>query len=106
MGFPSPAADYVETTIRATTICNITANSVVLETSTGYAVMDRALRIKQGDCVLVITFGRNQFVTLRGKTLVTDDGEVIAGEALDDVTVVGCVTHFVIRTRGDSNPVI
>lgn len=68
--------------------------------------MDRALRIQQGDCVLVNVSGINQFVTLRGQTLVTDDGEVIAGEALDDVTVVGCVTHFVIRAREDDSPII
>lgn len=40
-GFPSPAADYVESRLSVASICGIDANALVIETSSGYAVVDR-----------------------------------------------------------------
>lgn len=40
MGFPSPAADYIERRISITGLCSLGAHTRVIETSDGYAVID------------------------------------------------------------------
>lgn len=40
-----------------------------------------------------------------GKALVPADGEAIEGDALDDVTVAGVVTHTIIDLMRDDSPV-
>lgn len=57
MGFPSPAKDYVEQTLTINRLCQIDANCRVLETSSGYAVIDVSRRPKQGDHVLIACCG-------------------------------------------------
>jgi DNA polymerase V len=39
---------------------------------------------------------------LRGRSLITEDGEAIEGEALDDVTVIGVVTFTICDVRRDN----
>ncbi len=48
MGFPSPATDYIETTLTVNSLCNITANSRVIGTDSGFAVLDLSLKAKEG----------------------------------------------------------
>ena len=46
---------------------------------------------------------------MQGKALITPDGESLEGDALDDTTVHGVVTHFlnrVDRQEGDPIPVM
>ncbi|RSB61550.1 hypothetical protein EGT71_15015 [Atlantibacter subterranea] len=105
-GFPSPAKDYVETRLSVASICNIDANCLVIETSRGYAVVDKSMRPKTGEYALINYSCRNHFALIAGKSLITEDGEAIEGEALDDVTVVGVVTWLVNRTRDDEAPVM
>lgn len=105
-GFPSPAKDFIETRLSVASICNIDANSLVIETSRGYAVVEKGSRPKAGEYVLVSWLGRNYFARTAGKALITEDGEAIEGEALDDVEVIGVVTWLVNRTRGDEAPVM
>ena len=105
MGFPSPAADYVETTLTVNSLCNIGANTRVVETSDGYAVIDVSQRPGQGDIVLIHHDGRTEFAKLMGRAFITRDGEAIEGEALDDVTVAGVVTHTIIDLMRDDSPV-
>lgn len=105
-GFPSPAKDYVETRLSVASICNIDANCLVIETSRGYAVVDKSMQPKRGEYVLINWLGRNYFARPAGKALITEEGEAIEGEALDDVTVVGVVTWLVNRTRDDDAPVM
>ncbi|ROU13707.1 hypothetical protein EB837_12335 [Kluyvera ascorbata] len=53
--------------------------------------------------------GRNQFAKRMGASLITDDGEALEGEALDDVSILGVVTHLineVARPDDDEMPVI
>ncbi|KEO32038.1 hypothetical protein AC28_2647 [Escherichia coli 1-250-04_S3_C2] len=52
--------------------------------------------------VLALYDGRSQFAKWMGAALITDDGEAIEGEALDDVTVAGVVTHIICDVRSDS----
>ena len=52
MGFVSPANDFAESTLTINRICNVCANTRVVETSDGYAVIDVSRRPQQGDTVL------------------------------------------------------
>lgn len=109
MGFPSPAEAFVERTLSINTICQLGANSLAIETRTGYAVIERAMKPKQNDLVLIDFGGRSQFARLMGHSLITDDGEALEGEALDDVNVAGVVTFVINRTSmtsDDELPVI
>lgn len=99
MGFPSPAVDYIETTICADIICYLTANSLVIETSTGAAVVDRDLIARQGDVLLASLDGRTYFGKFMGRPFITHDGDAIEGDCLDELQVIDVVTHFVIDTR-------
>ena len=56
--------------------------------------------------MLISWLGRNYFARPAGKALITEDGEAIEGDALDDVTVIGVVTWLVNRTRDDEAPVM
>ncbi|HBZ1037254.1 TPA: hypothetical protein MJD29_11975 [Klebsiella pneumoniae] len=102
MGFPSPASDYVEQRLSVNTICNVGPNTRVFERDAGYVVLDISLKPKQGSQVLIQHGGGTELATLRGRSLITEDGEAIEGEALDDVTVAGVVTHVICDVRSDS----
>ncbi|EMQ1296240.1 hypothetical protein RFF55_000503 [Klebsiella pneumoniae] len=102
MGFPSPAADYVEQRLSVNSICNVGPNTRVFERDGSYVVLDISLKPKQGSQVLIQHGGGTELATLRGRSLITEDGEAIEGEALDDVTVAGVVTHIICDVRSDS----
>lgn len=109
MGFPSPAKDYVERTLSPNILCHIDGNCRVIETSAGYAVINTAIRPKQGSNILISLCGILQFAVVRGKAIITDDGEAIEGDALDDVEVKGVLTFLINRATyvdEDPNPVI
>lgn len=95
MGFPSPARDYIERRLCPETICGIDNNSMIVDTSAGYAVVDVSL--KSGRVLLINVEGRNQFARVMGRSLISDDGEAIEGEALNDVNVIGVVKFFINR---------
>ncbi|HCT5618800.1 hypothetical protein [Klebsiella michiganensis] len=99
MAFPSPAKDYAEATLTITSLCGYDGNCRTLETSAGYAIVDISRRPKQGDQVLIAFCGSTQFAFVRGQALITDDGEAIEGEALNDVEVKG-VIRFMINRAG------
>ncbi|MHB4953784.1 S24/S26 family peptidase [Klebsiella pneumoniae] len=106
MGFPSPATDYVEQRLSVNSICNVGPNTRVFERDGGYVVLDISLKPKQGSQVLIQHGGGTELATLRGRSLITEDGEALEGESLDDVTVVGVVTFVINRTgRDDDSPV-
>ncbi|HBQ6832494.1 TPA: hypothetical protein L8N98_000984 [Klebsiella quasipneumoniae subsp. similipneumoniae] len=102
MGFPSPASDYVVQRLSVNSICNVGPNTLVFERSGGYVVLDISLKPRQGSQVLIQHGGGTELATLRGKSLITEDGEAIEGEALENVTVAGVVTHIICDVRSDS----
>ncbi|WP_174498237.1 hypothetical protein [Escherichia coli] len=105
MGFPSPAMDYVERQLTPVVLCHIKPESRVLETDTGYAVIEPATKKTPGDVLLILCEGHTQFAKLMGKALITDDGEAIEGPALEEVEVMGRVTFFINRARDDELPI-
>lgn len=106
MGFPSPATDYVEDTLTITSLCGYDANCRAIETSSGYAIINVSLKADQGDTVLLSFCGKTDFAVVRGRALITSDGEAIEGDSLDDARVIGVVTFLINRTtRGDSDTI-
>lgn len=102
MGFPSPAMDYIENRLTPESICGINSNSLIIETTSGFAVIERGSKPKTGDYVLISWLGHNYFARPAGRALITEDGEAIEGEALDDVSVIGVVTFTICDVRGDN----
>ncbi|AOP83467.1 Uncharacterised protein [Enterobacter hormaechei] len=101
MGFPSPATDYIERRLTPAILCNMGADSRVLETDVGFAVIEPATKKTPGDVLLILCDGHTQFAKLMGKSLITDDGEAIEGTALEEVEVLGRVTFFINRVSDD-----
>ncbi len=105
MGFVSPATDYVERRLSPETICNVGIDTRFLETSSGFAVIEPCTRLVQGQVLLILSGGRTQFAKLRGRALITDDGEAIEGEAAEEVEVMGRVTYFINSALQDDRVV-
>ncbi|WP_025759347.1 hypothetical protein [Enterobacter sichuanensis] len=106
MGFPSPAADFVAPRLSPEIICGIGMDSRILETSSGFAVIEPCTRLVQNQVLLILSGGRTQFARVMGRALICDDGEAIEGDALDDVSLVGVVTHTISPVWVDDNPVM
>ena len=107
MGFPSPAADYAEQTLSITVIATNAGNCRTIETSAGYAIINVARKPLVGDTVLISFCGKVDFATVQGMALITQDGEAIEGDALDDATVMGVVTYLLnLVTDTDNMPFI
>jgi len=105
MGFPSPATDYVESTLTVSSLCNIGANSRVISTDRGYVVLDLSMKVKQGSILLIRSAGELQFAKLMGRSFITVEGESIEGDAMDEVEVLGVATHVINDMRQDDSPV-
>lgn len=88
-------------------ICGVNATTGVMPTSTGYAVVDaNPGKLDEGCTVVLSLYGRQQFAKLMGQSFITEDGEAIEGESLEDVIVIGRVTYFVNRAGEDDCPVM
>ncbi|WP_313129586.1 hypothetical protein [Pseudescherichia vulneris] len=107
MGFPSPAQDYVQRPLCLNELFNVNGNTLLIETSSGWAVIDKSRRPDPGIVLLVNVDGFNQFARWMGDALITEEGEAIEGEALDGVTVIGPVVALINAVeRGDDCPVL
>lgn len=107
MGFPSPAQDYVQRPLCLNELFNVNGNTLLIETSSGWAVIDKSRRPAQGIVLLVSVDGYNQFARWMGDALITEDGEAIEGGALDGVTVIGPVTALINAVgKDDDCPVL
>ena len=104
MGFVSPAGDYIERRLNPEDLLT-TDQSRIIETTTGYAVIEPVTKLSQGQVILILSGGFTQFAKLQGRALITDDGEAIEGEAVGEVEVMGRVTYFINRALEDEAPV-
>lgn len=82
----------------------IPPSASIVETQDGYDVIENSTLFKRGDTLLIWFCGRQQHAYWAGEALITDDGEAIEGEALDDVRLVGVVTHTIHPVSSDENP--
>lgn len=100
MGFPSPAADYVEPRLTVDALCQMDTNCRIVETDTGYAVIDLSSWLeKEKPFSPHSTIERS---SLNGwGALITEYGEAIEGEALEGVTVHGLLTYTINRVYDD-----
>ena len=103
MGFPSPAQDYVQRPLCLNELFNVNGNTLLIETTSGWAVIDKSRRPAQGMVLLVNVDGYNQFARWMGDALITEDGEAIEGEALDGVTVIGPVIALINTVERDED---
>jgi len=107
MGFPSPAQDYVQRPLCLNELFNVNGNTLLIETSSGWAVIDKSRRPEPGIVLLINVDGYNQFARWMGDALITEEGEAIEGEALDGVTVIGPVIALINAVgRDDDCPAI
>lgn len=88
-------------------ICGVSATTGLMSTANGYALVEaNPGKLEQGCTVVLSLYGRQQFAKLMGRSFITEDGEAIEGESLEDVIVVGRVTYFVNRAGEDDCPVM
>lgn len=66
MGFPSPAADYTERRLNINDFCNISANRIIMETCSGFVVVDKSLPCTQGSTILIHADGRSELAKVMG----------------------------------------
>lgn len=86
--------------------CGISQQADVIETQDGFAVVDRSGKPDTSHVLLIAYQGHREFARLAGSALITEDGEAIEGEGLDDVEIIGIVTHVISRAGFDDLPVM
>ncbi|WP_370420615.1 phage repressor protein [Pantoea vagans] len=97
MGFPSPAADYVEKRIDLNAILMPNpANVMRLETPDGFVLVDRSVTAKPGDTVAFQFDDYPQLGKLFRSGIITQDGETIDGDGLEGLIVLGKVTYEIL----------
>lgn len=89
---------------RLNELCGVNGSSYLVETAGGYAILQTDQVPADGRRVLLCAFGRLQIAVVMGGSLITEDGEYLEGEALDDVRLVGVVTHTIHPVSSDENP--
>ena len=80
---------------------NTASVTVTVGIAEKYSV-DLSLKVTQGSVLLIRLAGELQFAKLMGESFITEDGEAIEGEVLDDVTVIGVVTFTICDVRQDN----
>jgi len=107
MGFPSPAADYVEDRINLITlfIHHPSATSLIDHCGLTY-VVDAAITPRDGDTLCYEIFGEQGIGKLMGGWIVMPDGESIEGEALSEVIVMGKVILTITQHYDWGRPTI
>ncbi|NIF20564.1 phage repressor protein [Candidatus Pantoea multigeneris] len=106
MGFPSPASDYIESRIDLNKICMPHPDATFrIDTSTGFVLADCVARIEVGDRVAFQHLGYPMIGKYYPKSLVTEDGEAIEGEALEEVVVLGKIVCEILTLEQNEGPV-
>jgi DNA polymerase V len=106
MGFPSPAADYVEKRIDLNAILMPNPVNVMrLETTDGFVLVDRSVTVKPGDTVAYQFDDYPQLGKLFSSGMITQDGETIDGEGLEGIIVLGKVTYEIMSVWCNYAPI-
>ncbi len=80
--------------------------NLVIETSSGNVVIDTAAAIENGCTAWIHLYGETNFAKLFGGVFITEDGEAVEGEALEDVIVIGKVISFLNEGSDYDSPVM
>lgn len=107
MGFASPALDYVDTRLdlNALFIPHPSATSLIEHNGMQYLV-DRAIAPKNGCKVCYELFGKVGVGRVNCGRLITENGNIIEGEVMQDVTIMGCVTLEILCVYDENRPTI
>lgn len=84
----------------------ISQNAMFVETQRGVAVVERSSSPLATAVLLISYCGVQQFARFLGGSLITEDGEVIEGDVLADVELIGVVTHIISKAGFDDSPVM
>lgn len=93
MGLATAAKDYTDSVFSQSFIAPNHANAFRIETPDGFVIVDAAARVSPSDVIAYQTFGYPMLGKWYPTSLITEDGEAIEGDALDDVIVLGKVMH-------------
>ncbi|NIF20245.1 phage repressor protein [Candidatus Pantoea multigeneris] len=76
-----------------------------IDTATGFMLVDSVTRIKPGDLVAFQWEGNPMLGKWYPKHLMTEDGEAIEGEALEEVIVLGKIVCEILTLERNEGPV-
>lgn len=106
MSFTSTVLANTETPMTLASLCRLDGKYLAIEISPGFVVPDITRHPQPGDTVAFSFCGGMQFARVQGKSLITPDGDVIEGDALDDVRVAGVVIFLIKEINNDELPTI
>jgi DNA polymerase V len=97
MGFPSPAADFVESRIDLNKLMIQRPSSTIrIETPRGFALVDSSITPVARNKVAWQVDGYPMIGKYFKAGIVTEEGETIDGESLEGVVMLGVVTHEIL----------
>ncbi|MDU5474038.1 MULTISPECIES: phage repressor protein [unclassified Pantoea] len=106
MGFQSPAQDYIERRLRVSDlVVHNPASTLIVERDGGLMVIDRYARVTAGHKVALLHDGETLIARMGECCLITEDGQRIAGEELEDVIMLGKITYEILSVWQNNGPV-
>lgn len=106
MSYRSPVFKSTGTPMTLAGLCHLDGKYRAIETSSGFAVVDITHQPQPGDTVAFSFYGGMQFARVLGNSLIIPEGDVVEGDALDDVRVVGVVIFLIKEINDDELPTI
>jgi DNA polymerase V len=107
MGFPSPAQDYAERRIDLNALMVLhPAATLFIPTTDRMVLVDKSMKPNVGDVVYFEAWGAFQVGRIEKHHIACQSGDVIEGDALENVTIVGKVTFEVLHVYEESRPTI
>ncbi|MDH2911207.1 hypothetical protein N7V53_01470 [Kosakonia sp. HypNH10] len=87
-------------------ISGLSPSAQYVEIGTNILAVEQRKQAGTGSMLLIAFMGRRQIARLCGASLITEEGEAIEGDALDDVEMLGVVTHIIRPAAFDDYPVM
>ena len=107
MGFPSPAVDYIEDGICLNCLFIPRPSSTSLVDFGGLQyVVDSSIIPANGSEIYYEIFGEVGIGKLMGKSIITQDGEALEGQIMEEVIVLGTVVLTITAHYDWNRPTI
>ncbi|MGF6435047.1 hypothetical protein [Kosakonia sp. 1610] len=87
-------------------ISGLSPKAQYIEIGSDVLAVEQRSEAAASDMLLIAFMGRRQVARLCGGVLITEEGEAIEGDALDDVEMLGMVTHIIRPAAFDDYPVM